>query len=153
MLDITTAGPAEDPLLIEHYLAIWDSYGTPEEHYASDARETVVRFIEENRGNRTHAGFVARIDGQIAGSAICCLLRSPFPDVLKPDVRRRGYIWSVYTVRSHRGKGVGKALTTRAIDHLRDNGCTHVVLHASEAGTPMYEKLGFTRAGEMRLAL
>jgi GNAT superfamily N-acetyltransferase len=59
----------------------------------------------------------------------------------------------VYTEPRYRGKGVGKSLTERAIIHLKTAGCTDVVLHASDAGAPMYEKLGFTRAGEMRLAL
>lgn len=46
-----------------------------------------------------------------------------------------------------------KALTSNAIQHLKSIGCTHVVLHASEAGTRVYDELGFIRAGEMRLDL
>ena len=152
-MNVVSVGPADDPVLIAHYLAIWDSYGTPAEDYAEDAMETVARFIKDSRAAARHGGFLAIIDGEIVGSTMCCLLRSPYPDVIRPDRRLRGYIWSVFTVPTHRGRGVGKALTERAIEHLRNVGCTHVVLHASEAGAPMYEKLGFTRAGEMRLAL
>lgn len=150
-LNIVDAGPASDPILIRHYLSIWDSYGTPKEDYAPNAADAVAQFIEENRNCGQHGGFLATVEGDIAGSAMCCLLRSPYPDVIKPVVRRRGYIWSVYTEPNYRGKGVGKSLTMRAIDHLRSAGCTDVVLHASDAGAPMYEQLGFKRAGEMRL--
>jgi ribosomal protein S18 acetylase RimI-like enzyme len=152
-LQIVPVGPADDPVLVKHYLAIWDSYGTRLEDYAPDATEAVARFIGEARSDGSHGGFLAIVNGEIAGSAICCLLRSPYPEVIKPAVRRRGYIWSVYTEPRYRGKGVGKSLTERAIIHLKTAGCTDVVLHASDAGAPMYEKLGFTRAGEMRLAL
>ena len=150
-LQIVDANPTSDSILIQHYLAIWDSYGTPKGDYAADAAETVTQFIDENRNNGHHGGFLATIDGAVAGSAMCSLLRSPYPEVIKPVIRRRGYIWSVYTEPNYRGKGVGKTLTKRAVDHLRSIGCTDVVLHASDAGAAIYEQLGFRRAGEMRL--
>ena len=71
--EIETAGPDDDRLLADHYLAIWDSYGTPAEDYAADMREKVLLFIEEARQTGFHAGFIARAaDGAVAGSAICC---------------------------------------------------------------------------------
>jgi GNAT superfamily N-acetyltransferase len=152
-LDIIAVGPADDAVLIKHYLAIWNSYGTPPDVYAPDAADAVRRFIEECRADGSHGGFLAIVDGDVAGSAMACLLRSPYPEVIKPGIKRRGYIWPVYTKPAYRGRGVGKALTERAIAHLKSIGCTHVVLHASDAGAPMYEKLGFTRAGEMRITL
>ncbi|MCA1442978.1 GNAT family N-acetyltransferase [Ensifer sp. IC4062] len=152
-MNIIAAGPADDPILVAHYLAIWDSYGTPQEDYVDDAAQRVIAFIEETRAAGHHGGFLAVIDGEIAGSAMCCLLRSPYPEVIRPERRLMGYIWSVYTETSQRGKGVGKALTQRSIGHLKEIGCNSIVLHASDAGAPMYEKLGFKRAGEMRLAV
>ena len=141
-LDIIAVGPADDAVLIKHYLAIWDSYGTPPDDYAPDAAHTVGRFIEDSRAEGSHRGFLAVMDGDVAGSAIACLLLSPYPDVIKPGVIRRGYIWSGYTEPFYRGGGIGKALTARAITHLKGIGCTHVVLQASDAGAPMYEELG-----------
>jgi len=44
-------------------------------------------------------------------------------------------------------------MVTLAIDRLRAIGCSDVVLHASEAGAPLYERLGFSYAKEMRLGL
>jgi GNAT superfamily N-acetyltransferase len=150
-MEIIRARPADDPVLVRHYLAIWDSYGTPQEDYADDAASKVASFIEETRAGEHHGGFLALVDGEIAGSAICCLLRSPYPEVIRRERRLRGYIWSVYTVSAHRGKGIGKALTRRAINHLQEVGCNSIVLHASDAGAPMYNQLGFQAAGEMRL--
>lgn len=33
MMDIRMATPGEDEILVGHYLKIWDSYGTPPEHF------------------------------------------------------------------------------------------------------------------------
>lgn len=150
-MEIIAVGPADDPVLIAHYLEIWDSYGTRPDDYARDAPAKVAAFIEETRGHGGHGGYVAVVDGEIAGSAMCCLLHSPYPEVIKPDRRLRGYIWSVYTAPGQRRKGVGRALTERAVSHLKAIGCTSVVLHASDAGASLYEGLGFRLAHEMRM--
>jgi GNAT superfamily N-acetyltransferase len=139
-MNVIAVGPADDPVLISHYLAIWDSYGTPKEDFVPGASDVVAHFIENSRAHSQHGGFLAVVDGEIAGSAMCCLLHSPYPDVIKPERRLRGYIWSVFTVPSYRGRGVGKAMTERAIAHLRNVGCTHIVLHASDSGAPLYER-------------
>lgn len=73
-----------------------------------DAPGTVTQFIEGSRARGHHGGFLAVLGGEIAGSAMCCLLRSPYPEVIRPEARCRGYIWSVYTVPAHRGQGVGQ---------------------------------------------
>lgn len=150
-MEIVAVGPADDPVLIAHYLAIWNSYGTLPDDYADDAPAKVAAFIEDAREHGRHGGYLAVVDGEIAGSVMCCLLRSPYPEVIKPDRRRRGYIWSVYTTPGHRRKGVGRALTERAVLHLKRAGCTSVILHASDAGAPMYQGLGFHFAHEMRM--
>jgi hypothetical protein len=57
-LDIIAAGPADDAVLIKHYLAIWDSYGTPPDDYAPDAADAVGRFIEESRATEAMVDFL-----------------------------------------------------------------------------------------------
>ena len=39
------------------------------------------------------------------------------------------------------------------VEHLRSVGCTQVHLHASPAGRPVYESVGFVPSTEMRLVL
>jgi GNAT superfamily N-acetyltransferase len=67
--------------------------------------------------------------------------------------RLYGYVWSLFVEPSHRNRGVAKTLMERAIDHLHAVGCTHFALHSSQAGRPLYERLGFGTAVEMRLQL
>lgn len=53
-------------------------------------------------------------------------------------------LFSICTVESQRGRGIGAAITTRAIAEAFDQGVAAVWLHASPLGLPVYERLGFT---------
>ena len=50
-----------------------------------------------------------------------------------------------------RRRGIALALTNKAVDYLKSIGCTTVVIHASDAGEPVYRAAGFELAKEMRL--
>ena len=54
-----------------------------------------------------------------------------------------GGIFYVATPEEHRDRGVAAAITTWLVNQLVDDGATHVVLQASDAGLPMYQRLGF----------
>ncbi|WP_369333330.1 GNAT family N-acetyltransferase [Rhizobium grahamii] len=85
------------------------------------------------------------------GSVSCRLNSKTYPVVLRPEHSKEGYIWSVFTDPACRGKGVARKLLAMAIKHLERCECTAVVLHASNAGRPLYAGLGFEPASEMRL--
>ncbi|CAN7677005.1 GNAT family N-acetyltransferase [Rhizobium sp. LjRoot98] len=150
-MEYLKATPEHDNILITHYLAIWDSYGTPPDHFSPDPQLKIRRFINEGRDSRELATFVAMDGTTVAGSVSCRVHLSPYPDVLRPDVHKHGYIWSVFVEPAYRRQGISRRLTELAIEYLRSIGCTAVVLHASEAGKPVYESLGFEPAAEMRL--
>lgn len=145
------AKPSEDEILAGHYLKIWDSYGTPPEHYRSDAAARILSFIRSGREERRLTSSLAVVDGDIAGSASCQLHQSPFPEVIRPEQRLHGYIWSVYVADAFRRRGIASALTDKAVDYLKSIGCTTAVIHASDAGEPVYRAAGFELAKEMRL--
>lgn len=150
-MEFLKATPQQDAILIGHYLAIWDSYGTPRDHFDVEPEAKVRCFIEEGRDRGELATFLAKDDNTAAGSVSCQVLLSPYPDVLKPTVHKHGYIWSVFVEPQYRRKGISRRLTQLAVDYLLSIGCTAVVLHASEAGEPVYASLGFQPAKEMRL--
>jgi ribosomal protein S18 acetylase RimI-like enzyme len=139
--------------VVEHYLAIWDSYGTPPDHYRMDARASVLRFIAEEAEGGGLGLFVAFVGEVVAGSLACGPMRCPYPEVVAEPYRKFGYIWSVYTEPWARGQGVAIALVEKALVHLHALGCTMAVLNSSEPGRPLYLKAGFSPASEMRKAL
>jgi GNAT superfamily N-acetyltransferase len=66
--------------------------------------------------------------------------------------RWRGNILNVYTCPQSRRKGLARKLTERAIEWCRANRVGTVILHASDAGRPLYQSMGFVPSNEMRLA-
>ncbi|ACI59361.1 ribosomal protein S18 acetylase RimI-like enzyme [Rhizobium leguminosarum] len=110
-----------------------------------------MSFIKSGREERRLTSFLAIVDGEIAGSASCQLHQSPFPEVIREEQRLHGYIWSVYVADAFRRRGIASALTNKAAGYLKSIGCTTAVIHASDAGEPVYRAAGFELAKEMRL--
>lgn len=52
-------------------------------------------------------------------------------------------LYNIATVADARGRGVGYAVTLALLDLARKTGAQQVVLHATEAGRPVYERAGF----------
>src|SRR6202011_3257332 len=57
---------------------------------------------------------------------------------------------NVYTEREYRGQGVARALMRVLMKWASTVGSDRVVLHASDAGRPLYTSLGFKPTNEMR---
>jgi GNAT superfamily N-acetyltransferase len=150
---IREAGRDEDELVVRHYRALWESYGVGDENIRPDAEQVVRDFITSGRDRYEMAAFLAEIDGQVVGSTACQLHHLPYPAVTTAAFSKYGYIWHVFTDPAARRRGVATQLVQRAVDHLRAIGCTKAVLHASDAGEPVYRQLGFAIAKEMRLDL
>jgi GNAT superfamily N-acetyltransferase len=57
---------------------------------------------------------------------------------------------NVYTEPEWRGQGVARALMGVLMDWAVSVGADRIVLHASDAGRPLYTDLGFKQTNEMR---
>lgn len=74
------------------------------------------------------------------------------PHMIGPGARR-GNILNVYTHPESRRHGIAHRLMDVALDWCRRNGVRAVILHSSDDGRALYEKLGFQPTNEMRLLL
>ena len=61
-----------------------------------------------------------------------------------------GWIGMLLVHPEMRGRGVGKALLTRAIEHLAEERIDCIKLDATAAGLPLYEKIGFQLEGQLQ---
>lgn len=52
-------------------------------------------------------------------------------------------LYNIATLESARGRGIGLAVTAALADAGRARGATHAILHSSQFGRPVYERLGF----------
>jgi GNAT superfamily N-acetyltransferase len=53
------------------------------------------------------------------------------------------WIGTIWVASAARGQGIGRALTEAPIDAAESAGCRTLVLVATDAGRPLYERLGF----------
>jgi GNAT superfamily N-acetyltransferase len=83
-------------------------------------------------GSRTAHGLVAEAaDGSIVGSGVAAI-HGPV-----------AWIGTIWVRREARGRGIGAALTQATLDAADAAGCATQVLVATDAGRPLYERLGF----------
>lgn len=54
-----------------------------------------------------------------------------------------GWIGTIWVAPAWRGQGLGRTLTEATIDAAEAGGCRSLVLVATPAGQPLYERLGF----------
>jgi GNAT superfamily N-acetyltransferase len=113
-----------------------------------------VAWVAQNRDapHAPHAPLPA--PGEIVGGAglqLRELLPRPHPERARLMRGPQALILNVFTERSWRRRGVAEALMRELLAWCRENDVESVVLHASNEGRPLYEKLGFVPTNEMRL--
>ena len=91
-------------------------------------RRANFRFAADHPGS--HA-FVADADGEIVGTGIATVNGAV------------GWIGTIWVDPDWRRRGLGMALTQATIDAAEAAGCRTLVLVATDAGRPMYERIGF----------
>ena len=116
------------------------------------ARAYLTQAVTDGR----YVGWVAQLDAGsreiIGGAGLQLRELLPRPDVARERLVRgpQGLIVNVYTERAWRRKGVADALMRELLQWCLGHGIESVVLHASDDGRPLYEKLGFRPTNEMR---
>jgi predicted N-acetyltransferase YhbS len=88
-------------------------------------------YLEFVTGHAETHPFVADADGAIVGTGVVSL-HGPV-----------AWIGTIWVDPAFRGRGIGLALTAATIETAQDAGCRTLVLVATDAGRPMYERLGF----------
>jgi ribosomal protein S18 acetylase RimI-like enzyme len=59
-------------------------------------------------------------------------------------------IYNVCTVPEARGRGIGRAVTSAALDEAVSRGLSLAILGASEMGQPVYRRMGFREVSRLR---
>lgn len=83
----------------------------------------------------TSIGFVAEDNGVVIGTAMCWKFGAD-----------RGALGHVIVSSAHQGRGIGRKLMEVILEEL---GPRITFLHATQAGQPLYEKLGFSVCGSL----
>ncbi|OGO09109.1 MAG: hypothetical protein A3K46_04005 [Chloroflexi bacterium RBG_13_60_9] len=123
-------------------------FGDPSayESYASEFREFVTAAFS---AGTFHAWLAEAPAGEIvAGGAVFIV---PWPANPKNRRQERAFLLNVFTESGYRRQGVARSLVRTIVDWCRGQGFQSVFLHASEAGRPLYQSMGFHPTSELRL--
>ncbi len=87
-----------------------------------------------------------------AGVQLRSILPRPRPGSDNLELGPEAIVLNVYVESSWRRRGAADALMRALLHELAARGIRRVVLHASDDGRRLYERLGFVATNEMRLS-
>ncbi|MDH4563851.1 GNAT family N-acetyltransferase [Pseudomonas sp. BN411] len=97
-------------------------------------------------------GFALQGGGQsVAAIGLMSIEWPPHPS--HPSLDQRGYVLNVFVEPAYRRRGLASALMKLAEAEFAQRGVSFAVLHATQAGRPVYEELGWAATAEMSKAI
>ena len=155
-LSLRPATPADVRTLAHHRAAMWRDMGQLQPD-AFDAMVDATAAVLERlmRDDRYHAWLLTpegRPADIVAGAGVQLREQLPFPIDDGRGVRggEQGIVLNVYTEPAWRRQGAAERLMRAVLEWSAQRGLASLVLHASDEGRPLYERLGFVGTNEMR---
>jgi uncharacterized protein (DUF849 family)/ribosomal protein S18 acetylase RimI-like enzyme len=154
---VRVATVADIPLLARHRAAMFRDMG----RLAADAETTLVQatveYLRDAIPRGEYLGWVAEstvspaepVGG--AGVQLRRMLPRPRPTGTGIEPGPEAIILNVYVEPDCRRRGVADALMRSVLSALAERNVGRIVLHASEEGRRLYERLGFVPTNEMQL--
>ncbi len=144
------------PLLAVHhrkmFAEIWEQKGQQLDPDTARQLETAyTRKLKEQIPAKTCKVWLI-MDGCkcVASGGVSMLSFVPVPADLNSEI---GFIHSIFTEKEFRGRKYARRILDKALEFCRQNGIKRVFLNASEAGRPIYEKIGFSPSRETMIML
>jgi GNAT superfamily N-acetyltransferase len=146
---VREAVAADLPELVRLRLALLSTFGPVDQPDA--LAEATAAYLERAMSAGSFLAVVADVDGRlVASSGLCVLRRLPLAD--NPG-GLEGYILNMYTEPAYRRQGMARRVLEAIVLWCRERGLKAILLHASDAGRPLYTQMGFEPTNEMRLYL
>ncbi len=149
---IREAGIADLPHLVRHRRAMFEEMGLGDAASLAQVDEASKEYFTQALRQGTYKGWLAEAaDHRLIGGGGIVLAR--WPGYPGESLAQRAWILNMYTEKVARRQGVAKRLLQIMVEWCRQRGFSTVSLHASKAGRPIYESIGFQPTNEMRLKL
>lgn len=110
------------------------------------------KWLAEQIANKTYFGFLAISNNLVVGGIGMMIIDWP-PHPLHPKTAKRGYVLDVYVSPDYRRNGIAQTLLNKAQAEFSQRGITYLILHATDAGKPLYEKNGWKQTPEYAKSL
>lgn len=154
-LSIRCADQGDAAVIARHRVEMFRDMGRiPNEVLAQELLEESQIAIAAALGDGSYLGWLA-INGDgpvVAGAGVHLKPHLPriAPDGSRVALSLVPLVVNVYTEPAWRKRGIARVIMSTLMQWARETGYDQVVLHASDAGRPLYTSLGFTPTNEMR---
>jgi GNAT superfamily N-acetyltransferase len=110
-----------------------------------DVRESLLSandaFFRNNLDSHSWKSWCVEVDGGIVAIGTLAFFdRPPYPGNIEG---RDAYLLNMFTLPSHRGRGVATAIVKAMLQYAQLQGVRKIVLHATEEGRRIYTTFGF----------
>lgn len=155
---IRLATVADIPAIASHRAQMFIDMGTLDESQRLPMTDATMRYLRTAIPAGEYVGWMACPTGDpstvVAGAGIQHRRILPravsTPTGVQVMDGREAIVINVYTEPAWRRRGVAQAVMARLIDDVRAMPVQRLVLHASDEGRPLYDRLGFVATNEMR---
>jgi GNAT superfamily N-acetyltransferase len=149
---VRTATPDDLSTILYHRKRMFEDMGFKGISSLDAALETSRALIQRGLESGRYRGWLIMTPGGeiVAGGGIFI---QEFPSHPRDPRPERAWVVNMFTEPVHRRRGLGRMLMNAILEWCRGAGMKSVYLHASDAGRPLYENLGFTPTNEMRITL
>ena len=108
-----------------------------------DITDNLYTYYEKHFSDGTFVSWIATINDEIIATSGMSFVEQP-PHYGNPS-GRTGILSSMYTVETHRRKGIAKKLLNYVVNEARGYGCAAVHITSAHMGTFLYQDFGFKR--------
>lgn len=158
LFTIRHAVPNDIPVLAYHRAAMFRDMGTLSPYQVEPLQRATEAYLEDAMRRGEYLAWIAEhaeAPGGILGGAgvqLRPILPRPRPGSDDLELGPEAIVLNVYVDPVWRRRGIAEALMRTLLDTLSERGIRRVVLHASDSGRQLYERLGFVATNEMRLS-
>ena len=151
-IHIRKAAAADLTHILHHRRAMFEEMGFRDPAVLDRMEDLSEEYFGEAlRAGKYVSWLVEDSHGQIVGGG--GVLVASWPGFPGENRAERAWILNMYVEPGMRLQGLAKRLMEAMIRWCRERGLSSVSLHASSAGRPVYESLGFQQTNEMRFKL
>lgn len=142
---------SDDAAIIAHHRAqMFRDMGHINDTEVPEIESACRPYLAEMLAAGEYMGWLVEFEEKVvAGGGIILRRLLPRPGCLQGG--EEAYVLNVYTEPHHRRRKLARMLLEAMIEWCERRGVARITLHASDAGRPLYESLGFVSTNEMRL--
>src|SRR4051812_6383189 len=158
LFTVRPATAADIPVLAYHRAAMFRDMGTLMPYQMDPLQRATEAYLSEAMDRGEYLGWIAEHaespGGTLGGAGVQLrpILPRPRPGSDDLELGPEAIVLNVYVDPVWRRRGIAKALMHTLLDVLSERGIGRIVLHASDEGRHLYERLGFVATNEMRFS-